>query len=104
DVGARYYTYAGTMGYCMEACSDQHKTFVVLDRPNPINGIDIEGPVIDSSLHSFIGFFPVPIRHGLTLGELAQMAIGERWLSLDPKFDFRVIRMDGWQRTKIGRA
>lgn len=99
DVGARYYTYASTMAYCMEACAEQGKTFMILDRPNPINGIDIEGPVIDSTLESFIGMFPVPIRHGMTLAEMASMAVGERWLALPKSLDLRIVAMEGWQRT-----
>lgn len=98
DVGARFYTYAGTMSYAMEACAEFGKQFVVLDRPNPINGVDVEGPVLDMTLRSFTGLFPTPIRHGLTLGELAKMIIGEGWI-LDTRLDLTVVPMEGWKRS-----
>ncbi len=97
DVGARFYTYAATMAYAMEAAAQNGKKFIVLDRPNPLNGVDVEGPVLDLTLRSFLGLFPVPIRHGLTLGELAKMIIGEGWID-DTKLDLTVIQMEGWQR------
>jgi uncharacterized protein YbbC (DUF1343 family) len=97
DVGARFYTYAGTMAYAMEAAAQNRKSFVVLDRPNPINGADIEGAVLDLSLKSLVGMFPVPIRHGLTMGELAKMIIGEGWID-DTRLDLKVVEMTGWKR------
>ncbi len=98
DVGARFYTYASTMAYAMEAAAENNKSFVVLDRPNPVNGIDIEGPVLDSAFKSFVGLFPIPIRHGLTLGELAKMIVGEKWLGEKSNVDLTVIPMEGWKR------
>lgn len=98
DVGSRFYTYAGTMAYAMEAMAEFGKEFVVLDRPNPINGLDVEGPVLDMTLRSFTGLFPIPIRHGLTLGELARMIIGEGWIG-DTRVDLTVISMKGWKRS-----
>ena len=98
DVGARFYTYASTMYNCMFAARDYGKKFIVLDRPNPINGIDMEGPTLDMNLISFLGLFPIPLRHGLTLGELAKMIVGEGWLSTDSRVDLWVIPMEGWQR------
>ena len=98
DVGARFYTYATTMALAMEAAGRNGKSFIVLDRPNPVNGTDIEGPVLDTAYASFVGRFPVPIRHGLTLGELAQMIVGEGWLGEGFYVDLTVIPMDRWNR------
>ena len=98
DVGARFYTYASTMYNCMFAARDYGKKFIVLDRPNPINGIDMEGPTLDMNLISFLGLFPIPVRHGLTIGEIAKMIVGEGWLSTDSQVDLWVIPMEGWQR------
>jgi uncharacterized protein YbbC (DUF1343 family) len=98
DVGARFYTYASTMAYCMMAAGEFGKKFFVLDRPNPINGVDMEGPVLDLTLMSFLGIFPIPIRHGLTLGELAAMAIGEGYLN-PSTVDLKVIPMENWKRS-----
>ena len=64
DVGARFYTYITTLGYCLEAAGKKGIEFYVLDRPNPINGAEVDGPVLDPDLRSFIGYFPMPIRHG----------------------------------------
>jgi uncharacterized protein YbbC (DUF1343 family) len=99
DVGARFYTYASTMALAMEAAAEYKKKFIVLDRPNPINGIDIEGAVLDTSLKSFVGMFPIPIRHGLTLGELAKMIVGEKWIANYSDLDLTVITMTGWKRS-----
>lgn len=71
DVGARFYTYASTIAHCLEACAEAGVAVVVLDRPNPISGETIEGPLIEAELKSFIGYLDIPIRHGMTLGELA---------------------------------
>lgn len=95
DVGARYYTFIYTMALAMQACAEQDKDFVVLDRPNPINGVDLEGPVLDPEFASFVGLYPLAIRHGMTVGELAQyfnqrFQIGCR---------LTVIPMEGWKRT-----
>ncbi len=79
DVGARFYTYISTMHYLMEACAENFKWFVVLDRPNP-NGHYVDGPVLQKAKTSFVGIYPIPIVHGLTVGELALMANGESWL------------------------
>ena len=98
DVGARFYTYASTMALAMAAAAENGKPFIVLDRPNPINGVEMEGPVLDTSLRSFIGMFPIPIRHGMTLGELAKMIVGEQWLGEKLHPDLTVIPMEGWNR------
>jgi uncharacterized protein YbbC (DUF1343 family)/CubicO group peptidase (beta-lactamase class C family) len=95
DVGARFYTYITTLGYCLEAASKKGIDFYVLDRPNPINGTDVDGPMLDPDLRSFIGYFPMPIRHGMTVGELAQMFNRENHLNVK----LHVIKMQGWQRS-----
>jgi uncharacterized protein YbbC (DUF1343 family) len=94
DVGARYYTFIYTMLHVMEACAAHDKVFVVLDRPNPIGGQAIEGNVLDPAFSSFVGRHPLPIRHGMTAGELARLFHEERALDVD----LRVVRMRGWRR------
>lgn len=79
DVGTRFYTYISTMHYVMEACAENNKQLLILDRPNP-NGHYVDGPVLEPSLKSFVGMHPIPIVHGLTVGELAKMINGEKWL------------------------
>jgi uncharacterized protein YbbC (DUF1343 family) len=79
DVGARFYTYISTMHYVMEAAAENDKEVIILDRPNP-NGFYVDGPVLDTTFRSFVGMHPIPIVHGLTIGELAKMINGERWL------------------------
>ncbi len=95
DVGARFYTYITTLGYCLEAAGKNSMEFYVLDRPNPIDGSDVDGPMLDPDLRSFIGYFPMPIRHGMTVGELAGMFNRENRLNAS----LHVIKMQGWQRT-----
>ncbi len=99
DVGARFYTYTTTCGYAMEAAAKSKIKFVVLDRPNPINGYDIEGPVADRELteqasFSFTSYHPVPVRYGMTIGELATLFNAERKIGAD----LTVIKMEGWRR------
>jgi uncharacterized protein YbbC (DUF1343 family)/CubicO group peptidase (beta-lactamase class C family) len=94
DVGARFYTYSCTMLYSMQEAAKRHLPFFVLDRPNPITGVHAEGPMLDADLESFTGCFAIPVRHGMTLGELAALANGERKLGLD----LHVISMRGWDR------
>lgn len=96
DVGARCYTYISTMGLCMEAASEMGIEFIVLDRPNPVGGVDVSGPPIDKKWQSFVGQYPMPFKHGMTVGEIAQMAVGEGWLKASPKL--KVVRMKGWTR------
>lgn len=81
DVGARFYTYISTMHYVMEAAAENNKELIILDRPNP-NGHYVDGPVLEPPFKSFVGMHPIPIVHGLTMGELAQMIIGEKWISV----------------------
>ncbi|MBI4688868.1 MAG: DUF1343 domain-containing protein [Nitrospirae bacterium] len=94
DVGSRYYTFIWTMELCMQACLEHNKPVVILDRPNPINGIAIEGPVLDMSYASFVGQRPLPIRHGLTIGEIANYLKNEFY----PSLDLYIIKMQGWKR------
>lgn len=90
DVGVRFYTYISTMHYVMEACAEQGKKVIILDRPNP-NGFYIDGPILQPEYKSFIGMHPIPIVHGLTVGELAGMINGEKWLSGGRTCDISVI-------------
>jgi len=95
DAGARFYTYSCTMLYALEDAAKSKLPFYVLDRPNPVTGIHVEGPLLDDNLHSFTGCFAMPVRHGLTLGELATMANAERkWGA-----DLHVVKMKNWQRS-----
>ena len=97
DIGARFYTYISTLGLVMEAAAEADIPVIVLDRPNPLNGITIEGPVLDINYKSFVGMYPIPIRYLLTIGELAKMIIGEKWIEHVP--ELTVIKMAGWKRT-----
>ncbi len=94
DVGARFYTYSTTMAYCMEEAARAGIPYFVLDRPNPIGGLLVEGPMLDPDKTSFIGYMPLPVRHGMTLGELARYINAERKLGAD----LHVIEMKGWRR------
>ncbi|MCB0820165.1 MAG: DUF1343 domain-containing protein [Bacteroidetes bacterium] len=95
DVGARFYTYISTMSYVMEACAEQGKEVIILDRPNP-NGHYVDGPVLDPKFSSFVGLHPVPVVHGMTVGEYAQMVNGEGWLKGGIKCKLNVITCEGW--------
>lgn len=94
DVGARFYTYSCTLLSSLEEAAKRGIPFYVLDRPNPVTGVHVEGPVLDPDLESFVGCFEMPLRHGLTFGELASMVNGERHLGAD----LRVVQMTGWER------
>jgi len=96
DIGARSYTYVSTMAKCMEACGEANIPFVVLDRPNPLGGMRVEGPGIEDKWRSFVGQFPVPYVHGMTVGELAKMANARGWIG--SRCNLRVIPMQGWSR------
>ena len=95
DVGARFYTYETTMAYAMEECAKAHKPFIVLDRPNPITGEHVEGPVLDPANRSFVGYFPLPLRHGMTMGELALLFNSENKINAP----LTVVKMLGWDRS-----
>ena len=95
DVGARFYTYISTMHYVMEAAAENGKAFIVADRPNPNDFV--QGPVMVDSLRSFVGMHRIPVLHGLTVGELAQMINGEGWLKGKAKVDLSIIPVEGWK-------
>ncbi len=101
DAGCRFYTYMSTLGLVMEAAAENGLTVVVLDRPNPINGRDVEGPVRDAGTESFVAFHPLPVRHGMTLGELALLFNAERKTSEGKpiRCELEVVRMEGWRRS-----
>ena len=94
DAGVRFYTFITTMAYSMEAAAEQHIAFVVLDRPNPLGGEIIEGPVLDRDRTSFVGYFPMPVRYAMTMGELAQMFSSENKIGAD----LHVVAMQDWHR------
>ncbi|HEV58884.1 MAG TPA: DUF1343 domain-containing protein [Phycisphaerales bacterium] len=98
DVGARFYTYASTMTLAMGAAAECGKPFIVLDRPNPINGRAVEGNLLEPAFASFVGLWPIPVRHGLTMGELARLVAGEGWLKGPRPPDLTVVPMQGWRR------
>lgn len=95
DVGARFYTYISTLHYVMEACAEQHIPLIILDRPNP-NGHYVDGPVLDTAFRSFVGMHPVPIVHGMTIGEYGRMINGEGWLKNGIRADLTVIPCAGY--------
>ena len=96
DIGTRIYTYISTMAYCMQVCAEKGIDFIVLDRPNPINGETMEGPVLEyPEYSSFVGLYPIPVRHGMTIGELARL-FNHKFLP--KKVNLTVIPMKGWRR------
>ena len=103
DIGVRPYTYLSTMILAMEAAAEAKIEFVVLDRPNPLGGERIEGNILDTTLRSFVGQVPIPYIHGMTLGELAKMAVGERWFRSAAKLKLTVIAMPDWKRIMTWR-
>ena len=98
DVGTRFFTYISSMHYLMQASADYNKKIIILDRPNP-NGNYIDGPVLEMKYKSFVGMHPIPIVHGLTVGELAQMINGEKWLDSNKICDLVVIPMKNYDHT-----
>jgi len=96
DAGVRFYTYVTTMAYCMEEAAKHRIAFIVLDRPNPLGGEVIEGPVLDRDRISFTGYFPLPVRYGMTMGELAEMFNAENKIGAELK----VFPMTNWKRTE----
>lgn len=96
DVGTRFYTYITTLKYVLDAASEANLPVYVLDRPNPAGGIIVEGPILQPEFESFIGALPIPIRYGLTCGELALMMRGEGWVPTE--VDLHVIKMENWER------
>lgn len=100
DVGARFYTYLSTLHYVMEAAAEEGIPVIVLDRPNP-NGFYTDGPVLDLNYQSFVGMHPIPMVHGMTLGELAQMINGEGWLAGALKADLKVIPCANYRKSDL---
>jgi uncharacterized protein YbbC (DUF1343 family) len=98
DIGSRSYTYISTLGLAMEAAAENNIKFIVLDRPNPLGGLRMEGPVTKPGFTSFVSQFPIPYIHGLTVGELAMYLNGEGLLSNGVKCNLQVIKMNGWKR------
>lgn len=94
DIGARYYTYVWTMALAMEAAGEAGLDFVVVDRPNPIGGVHVQGNVLDPAFATFVGLYPVPMRHGMTAGELARMLVGEFGVDVE----LTVVPVEGWTR------
>lgn len=100
DVGARFYTYISTLHYVMETCAENEIQLIVLDRPNP-NGSYVDGPIRQEAYKSFVGMHPIPIVHGMTIGEYAQMINGENWLTQGLKTDLMVIPCENYDRNMI---
>jgi len=98
DIGTRFYTYISTMGLSMQAAAAAGLPFVVLDRPNPLGGEDVSGFVLEKPFASFVGRYPIPVVHGLSIGELARMIAGERLLAGLERLSLDVVPMDGWRR------
>ena len=99
DVGARFYTYISTLHYLMEACAENNIPLLILDRPNP-NGHYIDGPILEPEYQSFVGMHPIPVVHGLTIGEYAQMINGEKWLKNGIQCDIRIVKMENYDHEK----
>jgi len=98
DIGARFYTYISTMGMAMQSAAEAGIPFLVLDRPNVLGGEQVDGYVLDPEFSSTVGFYPIPIMHGLTVGELAEMIKGEQLLDGLDGLDLRVVKMENWKR------
>ena len=98
DIGCRSYTFISTMGLAMEAAANAGKEFMVLDRPNPLGGVRVEGNLVEKGRESFVGQYPIPYIYGLTPGELAEYLNNEGLLGAGVSVDLTVIPMDGWQR------
>lgn len=99
DVGARFYTYNVTLGLVLEAAAENGVALWVLDRPNPAGGNYVSGWILRDEYRSFVGAYPIPMAHGMTLGELAKMMVGEDWLEVSDSTDLRVIPIEGWKRS-----
>ena len=100
DIGVRYYTYISTLHYVMEAAAEQHKQLMILDRPNP-NGDSIDGPILEPAYRSFVGLHPIPLVHGLTIAELAQMIKGEHWIEQSDQLDLSLVTMADYRHSDI---
>ena len=98
DIGTRFYTYIWTLALAQEAAAENQVPFVVMDRPNPIASLGVQGPVLDRDWASFKGLYPIPVMHGMTVGELAGLFNGEHWLAGGIRANLKVIPMQGWSR------
>ena len=99
DVGTRVYTFLYTMAYCLEFAAETGKKVIVLDRPNPVDGVHVEGNILEAEWTSFVGLYPLPMRHGMTFGELAVFINGEFGIGAD----LEVVKMEGWRRDMLFR-
>lgn len=100
DVGVRFYTYISTLTYVMEACAENNKPIIILDRPNP-NGFYVDGPVLETEYKSFVGMHPVPVVYGMTIGEYAKMVNGEKWLNDGISCDLSIIKLKNYKRNML---
>ncbi|MCK5088151.1 MAG: DUF1343 domain-containing protein [Melioribacteraceae bacterium] len=98
DIGARFYTYISTLYYAIQSSAENDIPIIVLDRPNPINGLTVDGPIRKEEFKSFVAIAPIPIQHGLTIGELAIMFNDESWIDTDRKADLTVVKIKNWKR------
>ncbi|WP_428234887.1 exo-beta-N-acetylmuramidase NamZ family protein [Gracilimonas sp.] len=98
DMGVRFYTYNSTMGLVMESIAENDKELWILDRPNPLGGNYVAGWILREEYKSFVGSYPMPIAYGMTMGEIARMAVGEQWLDLPTEPNYKVIKTSGWKR------
>ena len=98
DVGARFYTYISTLHYIMEACAENNIPLLILDRPNP-NGHYVDGPLLDLEFRSFVGMHPVPVVHGMTIGEYAEMINGEKWLSDSAGCQLEIVTCENYKHS-----
>ena len=98
DVGARFYTYISSMFYILQAAAENNIKVIILDRPNPIGGVVVDGPVLIDKYKSFFGIAPIPILHGMTIGELAMLFAKENYININSILDLIVVKMNGWER------
>jgi len=98
DIGSRFYTYISTLYYAIQSSAENNIPIIVLDRPNPINGLTVDGPIRKEEFKSFVAIAPIPIQHGLTIGELAIMFNDESWIGTDHKADLTVVKIKNWKR------
>jgi uncharacterized protein YbbC (DUF1343 family) len=98
DIGARFYTYISTLYYTLQSAAENNLPIIVLDRPNPIGGLTVSGPVLDINYSSFIGIAPIPVLHGMTVGEIAELFVKENFINTDTQPELTVIKIKGWNR------
>ena len=101
DIGARFYTYISTLGLAMQSAAQQDIPFVVLDRPNPLGGNEMAGFIMEEQYESFVGMYPIPVQHGMTVGELARMIKGEAMLEGLQSLDLQVVETENWERDML---